>query len=86
MAFDIYPIQITVFNPNDNAKIAPACGAIYLDRKQDFPGKAEDIIDIFAANGFTIWGGNWQNPIDYHHFQLPRDMAQQLVKLSYEQG
>jgi hypothetical protein len=32
-------------------------------------------VDIFARNGFTIWGGNWRRPIDYMHFQTTRAIA-----------
>jgi hypothetical protein len=43
---------------------------------------AEEVIDIFADNGFSIWGGDWQNPIDYQHFQVSRPLAEQLASLS----
>jgi hypothetical protein len=33
------------------------------------------IVDIFAENGFTIWGGNWGRPIDYMHFQTTKAIA-----------
>jgi hypothetical protein len=43
---------------------------------------AEAVVDVFADNGFLIWGGDWHNPIDYQHFQLARDMAEQLARSS----
>jgi len=43
---------------------------------------AETVVDVFADNGFLIWGGDWHNPVDYQHFQIARDMAEQLARLS----
>ena len=31
---------------------------------------AEQVIDVFADNGFVTWGGYWDDPIDYMHFQV----------------
>jgi hypothetical protein len=42
----------------------------------------EGIVDIFKENGFYIWGGNWNNPIDYQHFQPSRAMAQMLAVMT----
>src|SRR5262249_50140744 len=36
-------------------------------------------IDMFADNGFLIWGGYWDNPIDYQHFQVARKTAERLA-------
>ena len=36
---------------------------------------AETVIDVFADNGFLIWGGDWHDPVDYQHFQLAGEMA-----------
>jgi hypothetical protein len=43
---------------------------------------AESIIDVFADNGFLIWGGYWDSPIDYQHFQIGRMMAERLALVS----
>jgi len=32
--------------------------------------KGEAIVEAFKSMGWT-WGGNWQNPKDYQHFQKP---------------
>jgi hypothetical protein len=37
--------------------------------------------EVFARYGFTVWGGMWQIPIDYMHFQTTRAIAKILVTL-----
>ena len=55
-----------------SVKIEPA-GTDYLNRMSERPGKpprrgmAEAVVRIFAEDGFLIWGGYWDNPIDYQH-------------------
>lgn len=44
---------------------------------------AEQIIHIFEKNGFTVWGGKWNSPIDWQHFQTPRGIAQLLAAMTY---
>jgi D-alanyl-D-alanine carboxypeptidase len=86
VAIDLNPVQ----NPYLKASgamvtISPKDGADYLNRLNDRPGKmpragmAESVVDIFAKNGFLIWGGYWDNPIDYQHFEVGRDLAEKLV-------
>lgn len=53
----------------------------YLQRRPPKKGMVEPIVDIFKKNGFTIWGGNWHWPIDYHHFQTTRTQANILAGL-----
>ena len=45
---------------------------------------AEAVIDVFADNGFPIWGGDWKSPTDYQHFQVGRDLARRLAQASNE--
>ena len=47
---------------------------------------SEVIIDLFAKNGFSIWGGKWNTPIDWQHFQTSRSMAQLLAVMNYNDG
>ena len=80
LAIDLNPVQ----NPFIQIKagkreVSPDEGKQYLDRKAPKPGMAETVIDIFADNGFSIWGGDWHSPIDYQHFQVSRTFAQQLA-------
>lgn len=46
----------------------------------------ETVVEIFYKHGFTVWGGNWNDPIDWHHFQLTRQQAEIIASLPYEQG
>ena len=62
---------------------------MYLNRKLERPnkpygfGKIDDsIVKIFQKNGFDVWGGNWDNPIDYQHFQVSsRKFAELLINI-----
>jgi D-alanyl-D-alanine carboxypeptidase len=47
----------------------------YLNRSYTRPGMNETIVDIMAKHGFIAWGGEWQDRIDYMHFQVPRNIA-----------
>jgi D-alanyl-D-alanine carboxypeptidase len=83
LAMDLNPVQ----NPflqgaGSTPRVSPKGGERYLDRADIKPGMAETVIDVFADNGFPIWGGDWHNPVDYQHFQVGRDLAEQLAQLS----
>ena len=73
-------------------KIVPKDGVMFLNRKTDRPnkpyvmGKVNDkIVQIFQKNGFDIWGGDWDYPIDYQHFQASgRKFADLLMTASKE--
>jgi hypothetical protein len=83
LAIDINPIQ----NPylkrvNGYVDVSPPAGGEYTNRADKRPGMAESIIDIFADNGFLIWGGSWNDPVDYQHFQTGRKMAERLSIVS----
>jgi hypothetical protein len=87
LAIDINPIQ-NPFVTRDQATLtfSPASGADYANRLNDRPwkdwrpGMAESVIEIFAQNGFLIWGGYWDSPIDYQHFQVDRKTGEQLAQ------
>lgn len=83
LAIDLNPVQ----NPflegtGPMRRVSPDGGKQYLDRRDLRPGMAETVIDVFADNGFLIWGGDWHNPVDYQHFQLAREMAERLARCS----
>jgi hypothetical protein len=91
LAIDINPIQ----NPyvkhfKNNVVVNPPAGVNYLNRLIERPwmpprlGMAEAIIDICANNGFLIWGGYWNDPIDYQHFQVGRQIAERMIHSSSE--
>lgn len=79
LAIDINPLQ----NPFiQEGKIFPDQGKGFLDRNDIRPGMVEPIVEIFYKHGFTIWGGNWKEPIDYHHFQVPRQQVEELISIT----
>lgn len=95
-AIDINPIQnpFVEIAEDGTAKISPIASAHYgINRLKQRPGKpmrlgmAEDALDVFANNGFFVWGGFWNYPIDYQHFQVgPRSFIKKLVALDLKDG
>jgi hypothetical protein len=87
LAIDINPIQNPYIKREARVLvISPKAGSKYTDRKNLRPGMAETIVDVFADNGFVVWGGLWRNPIDYQHFQVTPDLASKLARTSPENG
>jgi len=89
LAIDINPVQNPyVVRSGSKTKVSPHTGAAYLNRLANAPAKrlplgmAEAVLDVFAAHGFTVWGGYWRTGIDYQHFQVSRTLAGQLIKSS----
>jgi hypothetical protein len=89
LAIDINPVQ----NPyakrsGASLQFSPPAGVEFANRLDDRPwvprrpGMAELIVDLFANDGFLVWGGYWTDPIDYQHFQVTRTLAEQLVRLA----
>lgn len=58
----------------------------YLNRTIQRPGMNEQIVEIMKDSGFVVWGGQWQDRIDYQHFQVPDNLASQLAYLDKESG
>jgi hypothetical protein len=70
-AIDINPVQ----NPyvTRGGTVLPPNGAPYVDRTQTTKGliHADDAtVRAFETRGWD-WGGYWDNPIDYQHFEKP---------------
>jgi hypothetical protein len=98
MAIDINPLQnpylATEYEEGKiNIPVQPSLGMEYINRTNIRPGMVEttlknnsSVIDIFKDNGFSIWGGNWNYPIDWHHFQVTREQAVTISQLSYSKG
>lgn len=81
LAIDINPMQnpcLVKNNQSSDINIAPEAGKEFLDRSNQRKGMVEPIVKIFEKYGFD-WGGNWSDPIDYHHFQVPRAMVNKLI-------
>lgn len=53
----------------------------YLMRSPLKPGMVEPIVDVFKKYGFCLWGGSWDGPLDYHHFQPTRTQAKIMITL-----
>lgn len=94
LAIDVNPIQNPFVRllPDGTALFSPAPGIEYANRSNQRPGKdrrsgmAEDVVALFAENGFLIWGGDWDAPVDYQHFQVERKMAERMATLPIEQA
>jgi hypothetical protein len=94
LAIDLNPVQnpFLQFGDDGKATFSPEAGSRYANRLQQRPGKtarkgmAEDVVTLFAENGFVIWGGDWDAPIDYQHFQTSRALAKRLAALSAAEG
>lgn len=86
LAIDINTVQNPFIFPKSEAsgavEILPPQGAGYLNRANRRPGMAEEIAATFARYGFSVWGGTWNNPIDWQHFQPSRTMAQLLTAMT----
>jgi hypothetical protein len=91
-AIDLNPVQnpfIARMSDHPGTLIVhPAGGVAYLNRAPLRPGKpgraglAEEVVDLFAENGFFRWGGDWDDPIDYQHFDIGRPLAKRLIALA----
>jgi hypothetical protein len=94
LAIDINPRQNPYVELGEDgmARFSPPAGIAYANRlairpgKPARPGMAEQVVGLFAEYGFTIWGGYWDTPLDYQHFQLGRHLAEQLATLPEAQA
>lgn len=89
LAIDLNPIQNPYLKRSGATVIvSPDAGVDYVNRLNDRPGKrprvgmAEAVVDVFADNGFLFWGGYWDDPIDYQHFDVGRTLANKLIGLT----
>jgi D-alanyl-D-alanine carboxypeptidase len=93
LAIDLNPLENPyVQHVGGNVTFSPPAGAAYANRfkgqpeKQHRLGFAEAVIDVFAKEGFSIWGGYWKSSIDYQHFQVSRGLAEELARLTPPQA
>lgn len=77
-AIDLNPLQnpFISIDSSGSASIAPAAAARlsvnrldYRPNKPVLNGKVEEVVGLFADNGFINWGGYWNFPVDYQHFE-----------------
>jgi hypothetical protein len=76
LAVDINPVQnpyVTINVKDGEFTVHPKEGGMFLNRHNLRPGMLEPVVHIFRAHALSVWGGDWNNPIDYHHFQVPGD-------------
>ncbi len=66
-ALDINPVQNPVIYPH--GLIAPA-GAVYDPQRKGTFALTNPIVQKFLKRGWH-WGGNFDQPKDYHHFEKP---------------
>jgi len=88
VAIDINPEQnpMVTFDDKGTATIHPRQGWQFLNRINRKAGMIEEIVPLMAEHGFFVWGGTWTTPIDYHHFQTPRGIAELLAAVTREDG
>jgi len=92
-AIDLDPVQNPYLTRSGvTVTVAPPGGVDYLNRRDHRPGKAERagmaeaVVEVFADNGFVEWGGDWDDPIDYQHFDIGRAAAETLARLPPEKA
>jgi len=89
MAIDINPIQNPYLVANFKSgiiKVLPLEGMNYINRINSHPAMVEKVVNLFLENGFKIWGGTWNDRIDYHHFQLEWKDIMNLSVMELEEG
>lgn len=100
VAIDVNPIQNpciepqAIFDPEEiHLPVQPAAGQAYLNRTNIRPGMVEQsldtatglrVVELFKENGFYVWGGTWNDPIDWQHFQPSRAAAEWLAFMTPE--
>lgn len=89
LAIDLNPLENPYVQYSGGKPIfSPPAGAAYTNRLKGQPekqfrlGLAEAVIDVFADEGFVVWGGTWKSSTDYQHFQVGRGLAAQLARLA----
>ena len=91
LAIDLNPVEnpfIEVADDGRTLRVSPAAAArAFVNRREPRvgkpprPGLAEEVVDVFAEHSFLVWGGDWNFPIDYQHFEAgDRDFAQRLLQ------
>ena len=76
MAIDINPLYNPyVYRQGDCVSVQPRTAGSYADRSAEcaYYIQAGDVCyEAFISRGFS-WGGDWENPKDYQHFQVGKE-------------
>jgi hypothetical protein len=89
MAIDINPVQnpyLIVNYESSKIEVYPNLAIEFVNRNLYHPGMVENVVSIFRKYGFSVWGGVWKTPIDYHHFQIDWEHINKLVTLDTKEG
>ena len=93
VAIDLNPVENPFVTHKDAVfTLDPPGSAGNFNRLIHRPGKperrgfAEEVVTIFAANGFADWGGYWDDPVDWQHFDIGRALADELAGLPPEEA
>jgi hypothetical protein len=87
VAIDINPVQNPYLERSrGRLEVAPKSGSDFIARTPLRPGMAESAIGVFAAHGFSVWGGRWRSAIDYQHFQISRELTAKLIAMPPRQA
>ncbi len=83
-AIDINPMQnpYVTFDSDGNAVVYHKNAEEYIDRSQlrEHMITQQDVCyQIFIEHGFR-WGGDWNNPKDYQHFEYPKQELLELME------
>ena len=76
LAIDINPLYNPyIYKGKTTVSIQPKIAENYIDRNVDcayYITKGDICYNAFVNRGFT-WGGDWENPKDYQHFQIGKE-------------
>lgn len=97
LAIDLNPKQnpylITKYENKDTIPVFPKEGINYINRINIREGMVEEkynkkqtVIELFKNNGFSVWGGSWNEPVDWHHFQVTRSQAEYISTLAQNEA
>lgn len=90
MAFDINPLynpalKYTTNSVDGSVSIkAPGVSRGFINRGLNFRMKNEEIASIFHENGFSNWGGNWIEDMNWQYFSVDKNVASLLFSMRAE--
>ncbi len=89
-------IHFTLIGNTNNYRpdyVIPESGWQYITRQKYREGKlthfgiiTQEVVDIFKKYGILRWGGDWNFPIDYMHFEIYRDNALLFLTMNTDES